>query len=180
MTLPDSRVTDPTFAKGAQAPPSSDKAREDGVFYTVASMRPEESVGYLLRSALVSIRSAADSKLQVRGLTFAQCLPLYKISRCESTTLAALARELDAEPSAVTRLLDRLEAKELVTRERSTTDRRVVHVRTTPLGNAMAQELAPVLSDTMNAHLAGFSHEEWQQLMDMLRRMLANGENSAK
>lgn len=181
MTLPDRSAAAITDDRLIQADPLAvTEVRESCAFYTVADVLPEESIGSLLRGALMSIRSAADHKLQVRGLTFAQCLPLYKISRCESTTLAALARELDAEPSAVTRLLDRLEAKDLVTRERSTTDRRVVHVRTTPLGNAMAQELTPVLSDTMNAHLAGFSHEEWQQLMGMLRRMLANGENSAK
>jgi DNA-binding MarR family transcriptional regulator len=136
-------------------------------------------VGSLLRGVLSSIRSVADAQLQGRGLTFAQCLPLYKISRCKDTTLAALAalaRDLEADPATVTRLLDRLEAKELVVRERSTSDKRVVHVRATPLGAAMAQELTPVLADTLNAHLAGFSGAEWQQLMGLLRRMLDNGE----
>lgn len=144
-------------------------------FYPNANVAPEENVGYLLRSVLSSIRANADAQLQGRGLTFAQCLPLYKISRCENTTLAVLARDLEADPATVTRLLDRLEAKGLVVRERSTSDRRVVHVRTTRVGTAMAEELTPVLADTLNTHLAGFSPAEWQQLMDLLRRMLANG-----
>lgn len=146
-------------------------------FYTAATLAPEDNVGYLLRSVLSSIRGAADAQLQGRGLTFAQCLPLYKISHCKDTTLAALARNLEADPATVTRLLDRLETKELVVRERSTSDRRVVHVRATPLGAAMAQELTPVLADTLNAHLAGFSTDEWQQLLVLLRRMLANGDS---
>lgn len=163
--------------------PSPDTAPAGGVapdLYTAASIRPENSVGYLLRNVLSSIRNMADTQLQGRGLTFAQCLPLYKISRCQNTTLAALARDMEADPAAVTRLLDRLEAKELVVRERSTSDRRVVHVHTTPLGTAMAEELTPVLADTLNAHLAGFSTDEWQQLIDLLRRMLANGEAARK
>ena len=41
----------------------------------------------------------------------------------------------------------------------------------------MAQELTPVLADTLNAHLAGFSTDEWQQLLVLLRRMLANGDS---
>jgi len=45
------------------------------------------------------------------------------------------------------------------------------------LGAAMAQELTPVLADTLNAHLAGFSTDEWQQLLVLLRRMLANGDS---
>lgn len=157
------------------APAAPTPAPAPADFYSTANLVPEDSIGYLLRSVLSSIRAHADAQLQGRGLTFAQCLPMYKISRCENTTLAALARDLEADPATVTRLLDRLEAKGLVLRERSTSDRRVVHVRTTPVGTAMAEELAPVLADTLNAHLAGFSPAEWQQLMDMLRRMLANG-----
>ncbi len=153
----------------------SNAAAAPAAFYSTANVLPEQSVGYLLRSVLSSIRAHADAQLQGSGLTLAQCLPLYKISRCENTTLAVLARELEADPATVTRLLDRLEAKGLVLRERSTSDRRVVHVRTTDLGTAMAEELAPVLADTLNAHLAGFSGAEWQQLMELLRRMLANG-----
>ena len=161
----------------ARAEPAQPITPEPAPFYTAATLTPEDSVGYLLRSVLSSIRAAADAQLQGRGLTFAQCLPLYKISRCKDTTLAALARELEADPATVTRLLDRLETKELVVRERSTSDRRVVHVRATPLGAAMAQELTPVLADTLNAHLAGFSTDEWQQLLVLLRRMLANGDS---
>ena len=33
-----------------------------------------------------------------------------------------------------------------------------------------------VLSSVMNAHMAGFSHDESRQLLDMLRRLLANGD----
>ncbi|MBW7833537.1 MAG: MarR family transcriptional regulator [Simplicispira suum] len=177
---------EPSLGNAAQATAPSSNGADVGAeptrataqppFYTPANLAPEYSVGYLLRSVLSSIRCAADAQLQGRGLTFAQCLPLYKISHCKDTTLAALARDLEADPATVTRLLDRLEAKELVVRERSTSDRRVVHVRATPLGAAMAQELTPVLADTLNAHLDGFSTDEWQHLLALLRRMLANGD----
>ncbi|MCB1977849.1 MAG: MarR family transcriptional regulator [Burkholderiaceae bacterium] len=167
---------DPRLPAGSEPTLLPESAASSPPFYTAATLTPEESVGSLLRGVLSSIRSVADAQLQGRGLTFAQCLPLYKISRCKDTTLAALARDLEADPATVTRLLDRLEAKELVVRERSTSDKRVVHVRATPLGAAMAQELTPVLADTLNAHLAGFSGAEWQQLMGLLRRMLDNGE----
>ena len=156
------------------------RACESGAFYTAASLQIEDSLGYLLRSVLSSIRNTADTHLQGRGITWAQCMPLYKISRFQNTTLAVLARNLDADPAAVTRLLDRLEAKELVVRERSTSDRRVVHVHTTPLGTAMAEELTPVLADALNAHLTDFSTDEWQQLIGLLRRMLVNGEAARK
>ncbi len=168
----------PSTAPVSHVLASDDVPDTPAAFYSTADLVPEESVAYLLRGVLSSIRAHADAQLQGRGLTFAQCLPLYKISRCKNTTLAVLARDLEADPATVTRLLDRLEAKGLVLRERSTTDRRVVHVRATPLGASMAQELAPVMADTMNAHLEGFSADEWQQLLGLLRRMLTNGDNA--
>jgi len=33
-----------------------------------------------------------------------------------------------------------------------------------------------VLSAVLNAHLAGFSKAEWETLIDLLRRVVANGE----
>lgn len=173
MVLPDTDAASGPAAEVHPAPASP-------AFYTAASIQPEDSVGYLLRKVLSSIRNMADAQLQRRGLTVAQCLPLYKITHSQNTTLAALARELEADPAALTRLLDRLETKELVVRERSTTDRRVVHVRTTARGTAMAEELTPVLAETLNTHLTGFSHDEWQQLLGLLHRMLANGEAARK
>ena len=32
-----------------------------------------------------------------------------------------------------------------------------------------------VLSQVMNAHLAGFSQDEWLQLLGLLRRVVSNG-----
>ena len=80
------------------------------------------------------------------------------------------------DPGAMTRLLDRLEAKGFCRRERSTDDRRVVRVELTPEGEVAAQEVPIVLAQVLNEHLAGFSKTEWAQLKDMLRRMVSNGE----
>ncbi len=90
--------------------------------------------------------------------------------------MAELARETQSDPGAMTRLLDRLEAKGFCRRQRSTDDRRVVRVELTPEGEVAAQEVPIVLAQVLNEHLAGFSKTEWSQLKDMLRRMVANGD----
>jgi DNA-binding MarR family transcriptional regulator len=76
----------------------------------------------------------------------------------------------------MTRLLDRLEKKNLCKRVRSTDDRRVVMVELTPEGKAAIQQVPAVLSEVMNAHLAGFSSTEWQNLKTYLNRMVETGE----
>ncbi len=90
--------------------------------------------------------------------------------------MASLARDLETDPASMTRALDRLEAKGLVARERSTTDRRVVQLALTPEGDKVAAQVPPVLADVLNGHLSDFTHDEWQLLLRLLRRMLANGE----
>jgi DNA-binding MarR family transcriptional regulator len=81
----------------------------------------------------------------------------------------------------MTRLLDRLEAKGLCRRVRSLEDRRVVNLELTAAGRDTAKEIPAVLSQVQNAHLSGFSHEEWQTLIGFLRRILDTAEaiNSA-
>ena len=145
-------------------------------FYSSTQLQPENSVGYLMRKVMTSIRTQADAQLASLDLTYAQWLPLFKISLCTQTTVASLARDLETDPASMTRALDRLEAKGLVARQRSTTDRRVVQLALTPEGQAAAAQVPPVLADVLNGHLSDFSHDEWQLLLSMLRRMLANGE----
>ena len=145
-------------------------------FYSPNQLQPENSVGYLMRKVMTSIRTQADAQLSTHDLTYAQWLPLFKISPCPPTTVASLAWDLETDPASMTRALDRLEAKGLVARERSTTDRRVVQLALTPEGDKVAAQVPPVLADVLNGHLSDFTHDEWQLLLRLLRRMLANGE----
>lgn len=145
-------------------------------FYGHGQPQPENSVAYLMRKVMSSIRTQADAQLAAQDLTYAQWLPLFKISLSDQTTVASLARDLETDPASMTRALDRLEAKGLVLRQRSNTDRRVVQLALTPDGRAAADKVLPVLADVLNGHLSDFSHDEWQLLLTLLRRMLANGE----
>lgn len=145
-------------------------------FYVPGQYRPEQSVGYLMRKVLSSILVQADAQLAAYDLTHAQWLPLYKLVMAEGNTVASLSRDLGLDPAALTRALDRLQAKGLVERVRSTHDRRVVHLVLTPAGREVAQHVPAVLADVLNGHLTGFSPAEWAQMLDMLGRMLVNGE----
>lgn len=145
-------------------------------FYRSADLGPEESVGYLLRRVIGSMRQEIDRKLEPHGLTHAQWEPLLKLKKCQAKTVAELAREMQIDPGATTRLLDRLETKGLCKRVRSTEDRRVVNLELTQEGEASADKIPAVLAEVMDQHLAGFSKTEWQALLGYLRRMMVNAE----
>ena len=87
----------------------SQPSRPDPGFYSPAQLQPEDSVGYLMRKVMASIRTQADARFASHDLTYAQWLPLFKLSHCTTATVASLARDLESDPALITRTLDRLE-----------------------------------------------------------------------
>ena len=161
VNLPRLPPTDP-------APPSA------AAFYRAEGYRPEDSVGLLMRRVLSGLAHEIERQLEASDLTNAQWLPLLRLHMCQGSTVAELARGCELDAGAMTRLLDRLEAKGLCRRVRSLEDRRVVNIELTGEGRAAAVGIPVVLSGVQNACLAGFSSEEFETLKSLLRRMLAN------
>lgn len=153
-------------------PPSTSGDCADPSFYTAQNYQAGESVGYMMRRIINHISHGVEREMEPLGLTNAQWVPLFKLHQGCASTVAELARESDLDAGSMTRLLDRLEAKHLCRRVRSVDDRRVVHVELTPAGIAAAEQIPVVLSRVQNAHLAGFSVEEWRTLQGLLGRML--------
>ena len=141
-------------------------------FYCPNDYRPNESVAYLMRRIISLVAHGVERELEPTGLTNAQWVPLLKLHMGLASTVAELARECDLDAGSMTRLLDRLEAKELVRRSRSVDDRRVVNLALTDTGRAAAKGIPDVLCGIQNQLLAGFSVDEWQTMKGYLRRML--------
>lgn len=141
-------------------------------FYRAEDYLPDDSVGYLMRRIVSLLSQGVERQLEPTGLTNAQWVPLLKLSMGRASTAAELARQCDLDAGSMTRLLDRLEAKELCRRIRSSEDRRVVNLALTDAGRAAAREIPGILCGMQNALLAGFSDQEWKTLQGYLRRML--------
>lgn len=141
-------------------------------FYCPDAYDAGQSTGYLMRQILSSISHQVARELEPSGLTNAQWVPMLKLYLGSASTVAELARGCHLDAGSMTRLLDRLEAKGLCRRIRSSDDRRVVNLELTPEGRKAAEQIPAVLSRVQNAHLAGFSVEEWQTLKGYLHRML--------
>ena len=154
----------------------SNRVAPPAEFYCADGYCAEESVGYLMKRIMLSVVYQVDKRLDVHELTSAQWGPLMRLHTTGGSTVAELARWLQVDAGAMTRLLDRLEKKGLCKRVRSTEDRRVVKVELTPEGRTAIQEVPAVLSDVMNAHLAGFSKSEWLALKTYLQRILKTGD----
>ena len=128
-----------------------------------------------MKRVLQSIVYQVDQRLDLHGLTSAQWGPLLRLRTAGPCTVVELARWLQTDAGAMTRLLDRLVKKDLCRRVPSSADRRVVNIELTPEGAAAIAEVPAVLAEVMNAHLAGFSKDEWVALRGYLERMLETG-----
>lgn len=100
------------------------------------------------------------------GLTAPQLLLLQILQSRASNkmTSGALADEMSLSQATVTTILDRLEARELIRRERSSTDKRKVHVTLTDAG-AKTLKLAP-------APLQQYFAKQFQALEDWEQTMI--------
>lgn len=145
-------------------------------FYNAESYVADESVGYLLRRVMLLVAHEIESQLESSDLTNAQWVPLFKLYLGQANTVAEVARECKLDAGAMTRLLDRLEAKGLVRRVRSVDDRRVVNIELTDSGLVAAKGIPVVLSRVQNAHLKGFSVDEFEALKGFLRRIIDNAQ----
>jgi DNA-binding MarR family transcriptional regulator len=92
-------------------------------------------------------------------------------------TLAVQARLVSRAPD-ITRLLDRLEARGLVTRDRSHVNRRVVQVGLTEAGLALLKELAVPLAQCHRRQLGHLSDRDLQCLVQLLNAARAPHEDA--
>ena len=141
-------------------------------FYQVEGYSSEDSVGHMMRRIISLLAQGVARELEPTGLTNAQWVPMLKLYIGCASTAAELARQCELDAGSMTRLLDRLEAKQLCRRTRSADDRRVVNLELTDAGHSAAKDIPGVLCNVQNALLAGFSQEEWETLKSYLRRML--------
>ncbi|MEV1019009.1 MarR family transcriptional regulator [Streptomyces sp. NPDC050264] len=104
------------------------------------------------------------------GLTGAQARVLSLLA-LEPLPMRQIAQRLKCEPSNITGIVDRLEARELVERQPSPGDRRVKVAAPTAEGTLMARSLRDSL-DFAREPLAGLSRDQRLVLRDMLRTMV--------
>jgi len=101
------------------------------------------------------------------SVSIPQCVTLQML-RSGPANVSSLATSLGITNSATTRLIDGLERRGLVARERSTEDRRRVHVHLTPEGEGESARLMELTSRAMASVLAQIPTSKHAQLLESL------------
>lgn len=147
-------------------------------FYTLENFEAQTSIGCLLRRLTNLMVPRAEARFDGEDLTFSHWVALMSLRDGLATTCADICRVMNYDSGAMTRIIDQLEARGLVARNRSKTDRRVVLLALTPEGRATTKALAAPTMTFWNELLAGFSHAEAAQLIELLTRLLARMEQT--
>ncbi len=136
--------------------------------------RDEEAVSTLIFHLGREVRTALDRRFESHGITSQQAALLLLSRLLKEPSPIKMAARLGTDAAGMTRLLDRLERKQLIVRRVSPDDRRLVVVELGPRSRHVLPRLIPEFKWAENGLLDGFKKSEVDQLNKMLRRLLHN------
>jgi DNA-binding MarR family transcriptional regulator len=143
-------------------------------FYFPATYRAKDSVGYLIRRLYSILGGRIDGHLAVRGLTLMQWIVLIYVRDGLAHTASDIAREFQHDSGALTRVIDQLEERGYLRRERSQQDRRFVELKLTSEGRQIIDLLLPRVLEELNWALEPLDRVEFEQFCGFLSRIIAH------
>lgn len=130
------------------------------------------SIGYLLKLAQTLMVECASDAFTDRDISFMQWIVLMKLREGAAMTASDLCRDMRHDTGALTRLLDQLEERGYIVRERSKEDRRVVQLQLTPAGRKQAVDLIPLAVERLNIAVGDFSKAEFNEFARLLNKLI--------
>ena len=140
-------------------------------FYRASEYNMKNSVGYLIRRTTNLVLPQLEALFADASLTFSQWTVLMALREWGNSTSVQIARDICHDAGSLTRILDELEERNLVSRVRSETDRRSVTLSLTSQGLSLVETLLPRVVEHWNTLLGDFSHTEIKLLVKLLTRV---------
>lgn len=132
----------------------------------------EAHLGYWLRFVSNQVSHAFSLKLEALDVTVAEWVVLRELYDVESGVPSAIAERMGMTRGAISKLVDRLEAKSLVTRTASEGDRRYQALTLTKAGQRLVPQLS-ALADQNDAEFFGhLSRAERRAIEEAMREIV--------
>jgi DNA-binding MarR family transcriptional regulator len=129
-------------------------------------------LGLLLGRAAILKDRIIDTHMEPHGITAAQFKVLIIMAQFGVDTPAELCRNLSLDSGSMTRMLDRLEQKKLLSRKRSDLDRRQVQLVLTADGQRLADMLPQIGAQALNQLAGVLEAGELETLERILKKIL--------
>lgn len=131
-------------------------------------------VGYNLRRAYLVVQSLFDDRMEKHDLRQAEFSVLVVVKDNPGINQKALAVALVVAPPNLATLLDRLEARGLLTRQRNPDDKRAQLVELTAQGTRLCGRSLKAAAEADDAAVGRLSAAEREQLKVLLRKIFAD------
>jgi DNA-binding MarR family transcriptional regulator len=130
-------------------------------------------IGFWLRFVSNHVSYAFARKLSGSGATVAEWVILREMFDSPSTSPSALATATGLTRGAISKLIDRLVQKNLVSRAEASGDRRFQDIKLTSAGRTLVPRLARIADQNDEEFFAQLSTEEREQLVATLKKLVA-------
>ena len=141
-------------------------------YYHADTYTTHNSIGYLVKRAHGLSLDALEPGLAEHGLTFTQYAVLMALRDDLALNAKDICIKLRHDSGALTRVLDQLEARGLVERQRSAEDRRAIKLLLTPQGHAALKTVVPLVVERINGAIQDFSPAEMDELLRLLNKLI--------
>jgi len=132
------------------------------------------TLGFALHDSARLMRKRFEQRARHVGLTRSQWQVLAMLSTHEGIHQKGLADLLELESITLVRLLDKMAERGLVERRRHPTDRRLSLLFLTEQAHPLLELMRDMGRTTRQEATRGFSAEEEQRLLQMMKRMRSN------
>lgn len=105
------------------------------------------------------------------GLTGPQLTVIKLLETFDDLSLSSLSERIRAQNSTVTGIIDRMEREGLVRRERSTSDRRVVHIRLSDKGQKLARQIKVEPMEIFRGALLSLPGADLRDLLRIMNKL---------
>ena len=134
----------------------------------------EQAIPFLLTRAGSRMGNAFAKALKPFGLNLSEWRVCASLLYVPHQTVSELSVHASSDISALSRIIDRLENQELVRRERSSTDGRLIRIALTTKGEELALRIVPVAKRHEVVLLRDFAASDVQVLRSMLHKLYEN------
>lgn len=147
--------------------------------FSVEDCTASRSPGRLIRRLDKIMASHVEAKFDGFDLSFQQWIALKVVRDGIVGSAGELSAELGITTGATTRMIDLLESRGLLVRDRTAEDRRVVRLAVTEEGRDTVAVLQERVVSSWNALVADFTQDEAKLLVTLLTKLLAAAERVA-
>ncbi|MEW6492841.1 MAG: MarR family transcriptional regulator [Cyanobacteriota bacterium] len=133
-----------------------------------------QSLGYRIKLLSQLLARTFQERLDPFGLTPFHWVVLCCLWQEDGLATSTLGERLQQVGGTLTGVLDRMEERGLVRRERDSRDRRIWRIWLTPAGKQLEEELPPIALEIREKAMAGISQTDRELLSNLIDQAIAN------